>query len=115
MPDPGRAPHHVTGADLLDRAALLLGAADTVGDDEPLPGRVGMPGRACSALEGDERAGVLGGVLGGEQRLDADVPGEVLCRARRGWLRTAAGDHRRRAEGCRDGLTQPLSAGLMVT
>src|SRR5262249_32190779 len=50
--------------------------------------------------------------------------GEVLRRPAAGWLRTAAGDHldvsfsggqRRRAAGWRNGLTQPLSAGLSVT
>src|SRR6266496_4161731 len=90
---PGRAPDDITGADLLDRSAPFLGAADAFGDDQPLAGRVGVPGRARPGLEGDVRAAVGSGLFLGEQRSDADLAGEVLGRAGTGRLRSTAGDH----------------------
>ena len=58
----GGKPHHVTGADFLNRPALFLHPAKAGGNDQRLPGGMGMPGRARARLEGDGGAG--GGARG---------------------------------------------------
>ena len=51
-----REPDDVAGADLLDRAALALHAAEAGGDEQRLAERVRVPRGAGARLEGDGRA-----------------------------------------------------------
>src|SRR5918912_1425831 len=53
VPLAGREPHHVAGADLLDRAALALHETAAEEHDQRLPERVRVPRRAGAQLEGD--------------------------------------------------------------
>jgi hypothetical protein len=69
-----RAPNHVTGPNLPDRASPALHQAAAGRHDERLPQRVGMPCRAGAWLERDtdaKRACRLGRL---EQGIDAYVP-----------------------------------------
>jgi hypothetical protein len=62
-------------------AVTGAGKGDARGDDHVLPCRVKVPGGAGTGLEGDVRAGVMGGVVAGEQHVDAHVAGEIVLRA----------------------------------
>ena len=90
--DAGRAPEHVAGLDLLDRAAPLRGAAFAGGDDQALPERMGVPGRASSGLKGDIGAGLARGFIGGEHMGDGDFAGKVGVGAWNRGLRASTGD-----------------------
>src|SRR3954468_19179253 len=68
----------VAGVDLLDRAALALAAPDALGDEDRLPVRVGVPGRAGAGREVHGRGREGGGRLRGGDRVDVDVAGEPV-------------------------------------
>ncbi len=70
----GREDHDVAGANLLDRAALALGAAATRGDDKDLAKRVRVPGGARAGLEGDGVAGRAGGAATGNSGSMRTIP-----------------------------------------
>ena len=88
----GREPDHVTRTDLLDRTAPNLSPAATTDDDQRLPQRMRVPGRARTRLKGHRGADGTG--RGGrlEQRVDAHRAGEVVGRAAARGLRTASLD-----------------------
>jgi len=71
----------VAGADLLDRAALALAAADALGDEDRLAERVRVPGRAGARGEVDARRGGAGRCFGHRDGIDVDVAGEPVLRA----------------------------------
>ena len=81
----------VAGADLLDRAALALAAADALGDEDRLAVRVGVPGGAGAGGEVHERGGERGGAGGRGDGVDVDVAGEPVGGALLG-VDAAAGD-----------------------
>src|SRR4051812_35289994 len=58
IPNAGRVPTHITSPDLLNRLTPLLGAADAVGHDQALPGRMGVPRRPGTRSEHDVPAAV---------------------------------------------------------
>src|SRR5439155_21082174 len=76
----GREPDNVAGADLLDRPAPALAAADAAGHDQRLAERVGVPGGAGAGFEGDAGPGDAGRRGRREQRVDADRAGEPIRR-----------------------------------
>lgn len=71
-------PDHVAGADLLDGATLALDPAAARGDDQRLPERVRVPGRAGAGLEGDQGPARPGRLGRAEQRVDPDGAGEPV-------------------------------------
>src|SRR3954454_23160906 len=68
----------VAGADLFDRAAFALAAADALGDEDRLAVRVGVPGGARGGREVHERGGEGGGRFGRGDGVDVDVSGEPV-------------------------------------
>src|SRR6185295_17540168 len=86
-----REEHAVAGADLFDRAAFALAAADALGDEDRLAVRVGVPGGARARREVHERGGEGRRRLGRGDRVDVDVAGEPVGRALL-CLDAAAGD-----------------------
>src|SRR5215469_16625341 len=77
---PRRKPHHVTGADLLDRGALALHPSEPGGDDQHLPERMRMPRGASTRLERDLAGTDARGLRRLEQRVDTNRPGEPVFR-----------------------------------
>src|SRR5881398_183060 len=71
----------VAGADLLDRSAFALAAADALGDEDGLAVRVGVPGRAGAGGEVHGGGGEGGGAGGRGDGVDVDVAGEPVGRA----------------------------------
>src|SRR3954452_1955139 len=68
----------VAGADLFDRAALALAAADALGDEDRLAVRVGVPGGARAGREVHERGGEGRRRFGRGEGVDVDVAGEPV-------------------------------------
>ena len=72
-------PHDVAGSNFFNRAAVALHPAKPADNDQRLPQRMGMPGRACARFEGDigprypRRVGTV------EQRVDANDAGEPIA------------------------------------
>src|SRR3954468_15178725 len=85
-------PDHVARPDLLDGTAISLDQAKAAADDEHLPQRARMPGRASPGLEGHGMAGGARRCIGAEQRIDPHRPGEPIGGPFSGGLRTAALD-----------------------
>ena len=56
----------------------MLHIPDTGGDDQRLPQRMGVPGRACARLEGDGAATHPSGRLGLEQTVNPYAAREIL-------------------------------------
>src|SRR5579883_2033522 len=56
MFDAGGTPDDIAGTDLRDRAAPTLRPAQAGSDDQGLTQGMGVPGGACTWLEGDARA-----------------------------------------------------------
>src|SRR4051812_8295252 len=71
----------VAGADLLDRAAFALTAADAFGDEDRLAVGMRVPGGARAGREVHERGRECGGRLGRGDGVDVDVAGEPVGRA----------------------------------
>ncbi|MNI30762.1 hypothetical protein D3C73_846200 [compost metagenome] len=92
MLDAGWADDHVSGANLLHRFAPFLDQPYAGRHHQPLPGRVGVPGRPRTRFEIDVGAGGIDCITGGEQRLDAHPPGEPLLRPRDRRLGAGTGD-----------------------
>src|SRR5437016_5779047 len=82
----GRERDHVTGANLLDRAAQALRASAARRHDEPLTEWVGVPCGPRAGLERDARGDDARRIGGFEQRIDAYRAGEVLRRTLAGRL-----------------------------
>src|SRR5690349_5280275 len=80
-------PHHIARPDRLDRSALALYPAAAEGDDQRLAERMGVPRRARTGLEGDDRAADTGRLASLERRVDAYRAGEIVCRSFGGRLR----------------------------
>src|SRR4029077_1119408 len=85
--------HAIAGADLLDRAALALAAADALGDEDRLAERVRVPVGAGARGEVHERRRRAGGRLGRGDRVDVDAAGEPVAGAEVGVDRTARDLH----------------------
>src|SRR5690349_13390881 len=90
--DPRRARDDVAGTDHLDRLAPLLCEADARHDQQALPERVRVPGRASTGIEGHHTAGRVDAALRRPDGLDAYPTREVVGRARTGRLRAGARD-----------------------
>ncbi len=75
----GGEPDDVAGVNLFDGTACALDPSAASGDDQGLSEGVGVPGGACSGLEGDGGAGNQGGVGCLKERVDADGAGEPVC------------------------------------
>src|ERR1035441_9621327 len=88
----GREPDDIAGPNLLDGAALALCPTEAGGDDESLSEGMGVPGGACSGLEGDARDDDARGVGWGGQRVDAYCSGEPVSRPFGGGLRACSFD-----------------------
>src|SRR5437667_3427792 len=73
----GRERDHVTGANLLDRAAPTPGASAARRHDERLTERVGVPCGPSAWLERDARGDDARRIGGFEQRIDANGTGEI--------------------------------------
>ncbi|MNN76735.1 hypothetical protein D3C81_1931430 [compost metagenome] len=86
----GRAPDDVACTNLDDGLAFALCPAAAGGDDQGLSERVGVPGRACSGLEGDTGNGHSGRFRREVQGVDSHSSGEPLLRAFDRGLRTWA-------------------------
>src|SRR3954452_24241912 len=87
----GLEEHAVAGADLFDRAAFALAAADALGDEDRLAVRVGVPGGARAGREVHEHGGEGRCRFGRGDGVDVDVAGEPVGGALRR-LDAAAGD-----------------------
>src|SRR6266699_145500 len=74
--DTGRAPHHVAGADLLDRLAPFLGQAYARRHHKELPLGVGVPGRARARLKGHQAARGTDVAIGRPNRIDPHPAGK---------------------------------------
>ncbi|AAF84576.1 hypothetical protein XF_1767 [Xylella fastidiosa 9a5c] len=110
VPVARRAPDDVAGADFDDRLAFALRPAAARGDDQRLPQRVRVPGRARARLEGDGGAGHAGRRRRGVQRVDANRAGEPLDRSFDGRLRSSAFEfHGGSFQGWGLGCEQPRS------
>ena len=68
----------MTRADLLDRAAAALAAADALGDVNGLAKRVGVPGGACAGREVDAGGLQARWPRWGGNGVDVDRAGEPL-------------------------------------
>src|SRR3954470_17889453 len=73
-----RKPHHVPGADLLDRTVLALHPSKTGGDDQRLAERVRVPGRPGTGFEGDLAAAHSPRVWSLKERIHPDRTGEPI-------------------------------------
>src|SRR6476469_5106608 len=73
-----RKPHHIAGADFLDRSALALHPSETGGDDQRLAERMRVPGRPGSGFEGDLAAAYPPRVWSLEERIHSDRTGEPV-------------------------------------
>jgi hypothetical protein len=82
----GWNPDDIARTDLLDRAALTLGATATRGDDQGLAERMRMPVRARARLEGDAGAANPGGRGRFEERIDPNRAGKPIGVSFAGWL-----------------------------
>ena len=74
-----RDPDNVTRMDFLTWTALLLHVADAGGDDQRLPQRMGMPGRARTGFEGHRAAADAGWEITLEQAINTYRAREVFC------------------------------------
>lgn len=88
----GRKPDDVAGANLLDGGAIALDPSAAGGDDERLAEWVGVPCGARAGLEGDAGGAEERGVLGLDERVDADGAGEPIGGAADGGDGTGALD-----------------------
>jgi len=82
----------ITGSNLLDRPAPSLVKPAAELDDQRLSERVRVPVAARARLEGHIRAASAPGRARLEQRIDLDVPREVLCRALGRWSCTVSAE-----------------------
>src|SRR3954451_3514766 len=78
---PGFEEDAVAGADLLDRAAFALAAADALEDEDRLALRVRVPGGAGAGGEVDAHGGERRTPGGGRDGVDVDVAVEPVGRA----------------------------------
>ena len=83
-----RAPDHVARADLPHRPAPTLDEAAAGRDDQRLSEWMGVPGAPRARLEGDAAAVPAGRRGRLEERIDADVAGEVRVGSSSRGLRT---------------------------
>lgn len=74
-----RDPDNVTRTDFLTWAAFLLHVADAGSDNERLPQRMGMPGRARTGFEGHRATADAGRVVTLEQAINTYRSREVFC------------------------------------
>src|SRR5262249_31617516 len=87
----GREPHDITGVDLFDWAAFVLGPAAAGGHDEDLAERMRMPRGASAWVEGDA-GGSNPCWIRLERRVDPYRAGEPVRRAFCGRLRANSFD-----------------------
>ena len=85
-----RKPNDVAGMNFLDGAAIFLHPAAAGSHDEGLSKGMGVPGGACSRLEGDTGAGDQRWVGRLKEWINADGAGKPICRTLAGWLRADA-------------------------
>src|SRR5262245_13805993 len=74
----GSENHNVTGANVLARAALALGAAAPGRDDEDLTERVRMPSRARAGFKSNRIAGRPRRSIRWKEWIDADHPRKIF-------------------------------------
>ena len=75
---PGGAYNDIAGANLAFRAVFAFHPAAAGGDNQPLPERMGVPGRARARLERDERRRNVRSLGFRKERIDPDAPGEPI-------------------------------------